>query len=248
MNAADARRLLDLWDRQQAAYVAHRDARFEAMLTVLHLHAGDAPAVLDLACGPGAISDRVLAALPKAAVTAVDHDPMLLEVARGVLGDRARVLDVDLVEPGWERRLGVDRVDAVLSSTALHWLSPGRLLDVYTAAYRLLPPGGLLLNADHLRFDDHSPTLRAISERHDTRTQDEGFAAGALRYDEWYAEATRIPALAALAPERERRFAGRPPQPLAPLDFHLAALRTAGFAEAGTVWQYLDDYVVLARR
>ncbi|MET0416762.1 MAG: hypothetical protein ABW022_12165 [Actinoplanes sp.] len=57
-----------------------------------------------------------------------------------------------------------------------------------------------------------------------------------------------FPELAALRPERERRFADRPPQPLSSLEFHLAALRTAGFTETGTVWQYLDDYVVLARR
>ncbi|MCR3782598.1 SAM-dependent methyltransferase, partial [Pseudomonas aeruginosa] len=31
------------------------------------------------------------------------------------------------------------------------------------------------------------------------------------------------------------------------LDFHLAALRQAGFAEAATVWQQLDNYVVFAR-
>ncbi|HBP1723777.1 TPA: class I SAM-dependent methyltransferase [Pseudomonas aeruginosa] len=31
------------------------------------------------------------------------------------------------------------------------------------------------------------------------------------------------------------------------LDFHLAALRQAGFAEVATVWQQLDNYVVFAR-
>jgi SAM-dependent methyltransferase len=248
MNADDAQRLLRLWDQQQSAYVAHREARFEAMLSVLELHAGDAPTVLDLACGPGAITDRVLAALPKATAIAVDYDPVLLAIAHGALDDRAEVHDLDLVAAGWERRLGADRVDAVLSSTALHWLSPAQLLDVYTAAIRLLPPGGILLNADHLRFDDRSPTLRDVSERHDARTQQAGLAAGALRYDAWYDEALLVPELAALAPERKRRFADRPPQPPAPLDFHLAALRAAGFAEVGTVWQYLDDYVVFARR
>ena len=248
MNAADARRLLSLWDTQQSAYVAHREARFEAMLSVLELHAGDAPTVLDLACGPGAISDRLLATFPKATTIAVDFDPVLLAIARGALDGRARVHDLDLISDGWERQFGTERVDAVLTSTALHWLSPAQLLDVYTRVGRLLPAGGVLLNADHLRFDEQSPTLRAIAERHDTRTRQAGFASGALDYDGWYEEALRVPELAALGPERERRFADRPPQPLAPLAFHLAALRAAGFAEAGTAWQYLDDYVVFARR
>ncbi|GAA3390537.1 class I SAM-dependent methyltransferase [Cryptosporangium minutisporangium] len=254
MSALDpdvGRRLLEEWDVQQSAYVAHREQRFGVLLEVVRLHLGDEVTVLDLACGPGAISERVLTALPGASTIAVDYDPILLTVARAALavhGDRARVLDVDLAAPGWTRALGVEKVDAVLSSTALHWLSPAQLLATYEAAATLLRPGGLLLNADHLRFDAAFPTLRTLAEQHDAQTQRAGFAAGALEYDAWYAEAAREPALAALGPERQRRFADRPPQALAPLDFHLAALRAAGFAEVGTVWQYFDDYVVLARR
>lgn len=246
-----ARRLLRLWDTQQSAYVAHRENRFAVMLETLRLHLGDRVTVLDLACGPGAISDRVLTALPEARSVAVDHDPILLRIAAAALaghGDRATVRDIDLVADGWPARAGVTTVDAVLSSTALHWLSPAQLLAVYTTAAGLLRPGGILLNADHLRFGADLPTLREISQRHDEQTRQAGFTAGALRYDEWYAEAARIPDLAALEPERERRFADRPPQPLAPLELHLAALRSAGFTEVGTVWQYLDDYVVFARR
>ncbi|MFF5075804.1 class I SAM-dependent methyltransferase [Actinoplanes sp. NPDC000266] len=242
------KRLLQLWDEQQSAYVAHRENRFQVMLDVLRQH-GDQPRVLDLACGPGAISRRVLEAFPGARVTAVDYDPILLSVAAGALeefGDRVRVVDVDLITPDWAGRF--DGFDAVLTSTALHWLSPDQLLGVYRAVAGLLPPGGILLNADHLRFDDRSPALRDLSARHDEDTQRAAFAAGALGYDAWYAEAAREPGLAALVPVREERFADRPPQPLAPLEFHLAALRAAGFGEAGTVWQYLDDYVVYARR
>ena len=252
LTTSSARELLRRWDDQQAAYVAHRENRFAVMLDVLRLHGGtDELHVLDLACGPGAIAQRVLAAFPHATVTAVDYDPMLLRIARSALapyGDRVRVLDADLVAPDWPAPVGPGRIDAVLSSTALHWLSPPQLLAVYQAVAGLLPPGGLLLNADHLRFDDRSPTLRDLSARHDEHTQRQGFAAGAPDYAAWYREAAREPELAALLPQREQRFADRPPQPLAPLEFHLAALRAAGFAEVGTAWQYLDDYVVLARR
>jgi len=252
LDSAEARRLLDLWDTQQEAYVAHRENRFQAMRDVLRLHLGDQPAtVLDLACGPGALTDRVLTELPAARCVAVDYDPMLLRIATAALadhGDRADVRDVDLVADDWADRLGVDTVDAVVSSTALHWLSPAQLLAVYTAAAGLLRPGGILLNADHLRFGPEHPTLAAVAQRHDDRTQQAGFAAGALRYQDWHAEAARVPALAALVAERQRRFADRPQQPDSPLQFHLAALRTAGFAEVGTIWQYLDDHVVFARR
>ncbi|GIF70028.1 hypothetical protein Ais01nite_80630 [Asanoa ishikariensis] len=249
LDRADARRLLALWDTQQSAYVAHREQRFEAMFDVLRLHCPADLTILDLACGPGAISDRVLAAFPEATAVAVDYDPVLLRIARGVLdGPRVEVRDVDLVADGWSAALAGRRFDAVLSSTALHWLSPDQLLRVYTAAANLLPPGGVLLNADHLRYDGSATALGEIARQHEVDVRDAAFAEGALTYSAWYAEAARHPELAGLEAERERRFADRPPQALASLEFHLAALRTAGFTEVGTVWQYLDDYVVFARR
>ncbi|GAA0242206.1 class I SAM-dependent methyltransferase [Cryptosporangium japonicum] len=247
MNDHDARALLRRWDDQQEAYVAHREQRFTVMLETIRLHLGTEVRVLDLACGPGALSDRVLAALPGSTVVAVDYDPMLLEIARSALpAARAQVLDVDLVAVDWDNAVGDRRFDAVVSSTALHWLSPAQLLGVYTTAARLVRPGGLLLNADHL--PGLPAAFQAVAERHDAQTREAGFAAGALDYRAWHDLAYDRPELAALRELREKRFADRPPQPRSPLDFHLAALRTAGFAEATTVWQYLDDFVVAALR
>lgn len=249
--ALDPRVLLERWDAQQAAYVAHRELRFQSMLDVLRLHLPESFHVLDLACGPGSLADRVLRAFPRARVTAVDYDPVLLRLAGNVLaeyGDRATVVDTDLVRADWAEPLAGERIDAVVSSTALHWLSPSQLLRVYTALADLLPPGAVFLNADHLRYGPGNETLGALSERHDAEVQRTAFAAGADTWDAWYELAWAQPGMTPLAAEREQRFADRPPQPLAPLHFHLSALRTAGFAEAGTVWQYLDDYVVFARR
>ncbi|MFJ6984517.1 MULTISPECIES: class I SAM-dependent methyltransferase [unclassified Streptomyces] len=243
--------LLDRWDAQQSAYIAHRESRFQVMLDVLRLHLPERFHALDLACGPGSLAARVLRAFPGARVTAVDHDPLLLRIADGVLGaygERAAVRDTDLVRADWAAPLAGERIDAVVSSTALHWLSPAQLLAVYTELAALLPPGAVFLNADHLRFAPAEETLTALSERHDAEVQRTAFAAGADTWDEWFALAAAQPGMAPLAAQRERRFADRPPQPLAPLHFHLSALRTAGFSEVGTVWQYLDDYVVLARR
>ncbi|MBW0101937.1 class I SAM-dependent methyltransferase [Pseudonocardia sp. KRD-291] len=218
------------------------------MLDVLELRGHTAPTVLDLACGPGSITDRVLTRFPGASVVAVDFDPVLLCLAARVFGDRATVLDVDLARPGWSRTLAGHTFDAVLSSTALHWLAPAQLLGAYTELAQLLEPEAVLLNADHLRYDDRDPMLRSLSAEHDRRWQRTHFAAGAQSWDQWWADAEQLPDLAERMADRRDRFADRPPQPDAPLHFHLSALRTAGFAEAATVWQYLDDYVVLARR
>ncbi|MFI7615948.1 class I SAM-dependent methyltransferase [Nonomuraea terrae] len=245
------RDLLARWEEQQSAYVAHRENRFEVMLDVLRLHSPAEPTVLDLACGPGSIADRVLGRLPGSRVVATDYDPVLARLAETVLGEygeRATVIDADLAESGWSRPFAEWRFDAVLTSTALHWLSPRQLLGVYTELATILPPGAVLLNADHLRFGPEHSTLAEVSARHDELMRQAAFAAGAPTWDAWWTLAGRRPDLGERIAERRRRFADRPPQPLASLAFHQAALRTAGFTEVGTVWQYLDDYVVFARR
>ena len=55
--------------------------------------------------------------------------------------------------------------------------------------------------------------------------------------------------LAAAFTERGRRNAGHPEATVTPpLQEHLAALGDAGFTDAGTVWQFGDDRVLVAMR
>ncbi|MEU1824948.1 methyltransferase domain-containing protein [Streptomyces abikoensis] len=52
--------------------------------------AGPAPAVLDVGCGDGAVSELLLRRDPATSLVGVDPDPALLDAARARLGDRAR--------------------------------------------------------------------------------------------------------------------------------------------------------------
>lgn len=242
---------LAAWDRQQAAYINRREDRFTVMLDVLAQTAPAGALVVDLACGPGSVSARVLDRFPGMTCVAVDLDPLLVELGRQALaghGDRVEFHEADLWDPGWTRVLGGRRPHAVLSSTALHWLPADVLARVYRDAAAVLQPGGVLLNADHLRQPSGRPLFEELGRRDDAATQARDHAAGALTWDAWFAELVVHPHFAPLAPERERRYADRPPNPDLGLDFHVAALRAAQFREAGPVWQHLDDYVVLAQR
>lgn len=253
MSAVDPATLLTSWDGQQAAYIADREARFRIMVEVLRLACGDAPLVVDLACGPGSLSTRVLDALPQATVLAVDHDPLLLDIAtralRPVHGDRFTTLDADLADESWPAlvadALGGRTPDAFISTTALHWLEPDVLVRVYAGAAALLGERGILLNGDHFRFDGRNPVLRRLAAAHDDETQRLAHTAGAPTWEAWWDTARAQPGSAALAALRDARFADRPAPPPTAVDFHLAALAQGGFTEVGTVWQLLDDYVVL---
>lgn len=242
--------LVGRWDAQQAAYIADREKRFDAICDVLELDHDGEFTVVDLACGPGSLSIRIAARFENARVIGIDFDPMLLRLAKDQgsrFGDRVRFIDADLTGDSWRdlvSELSDGPIDACVSSTALHWLTPAQLLDVYGAAHELLAPGGVLLNGDHLRFDHRTPRIKTWAQAHDEQTQQRAFSEGTPEWDQWWSELRSLPEMAELEAERDRRFAGRDGMPPTAVDFHLAALAQAGFGEVGTVWQLFDDYVV----
>jgi SAM-dependent methyltransferase len=245
---------LQRWDAQQEGYVPDRETRFSVMLDVLDELMPDSFVALDLGCGPGSISQRLLARFPAARAIAVDIDPVMIAIGRGAVGTvdgRLRWIETDLASPDWPAALGEVQVDAVLSSTALHWLWPDSLAALYGDLGRMLRPGGVLLNGDHMAFDDTAPTFGRLSDRlvGDQWTDDSFAARGIETAEQWWDAVAAEPAFAPLLADRVARFAGMRRQESPPgFDAHVTALRDAGFAEVGTVWQVLSDRVLLAVR
>jgi trans-aconitate methyltransferase len=246
-------RWLERWDRQQEGYVPEREARFAAMFDALALLLPPSFVAVDVACGPGSLSRRVLARFPQARVVAVDVDPVMLAVGEGAIGTvdgRLRWVDADLATPEWVAALGETQVDAVLSSTALHWLGLEPLTRVYGELAELLRPGGVLLNGDHIVFPPELPSFRRLDDHVlDQQWTDEAFAARGLETaEQWWEAIAAEPAIEELLAERTRRFAAKQ-RPIRPdFDQHVAALRGAGFREVGSIWQVLSDRVLMAIR
>lgn len=120
----------------------------------------------------------------------------------------------------------------MLSSTALHWLEPEPLARLYHDLTRVLRPGGVFLNGDHMALGPAWPTLTRLSERVlEERWTDASFAErGIETAEQWWDALALEPAFAPLLTERTQRFAGKRRQALPPgFDFHVAALRDAGF-------------------
>lgn len=250
--------LLCRWDRQQDALIEPRERRYATMLEFLAaLRPEPDLFILDLASGPGTVSDRFLRRFPRGRAVAVDVDPVLLRIGEGALGDhggRLRWAQVDLRSPGWAEGLGAELVgpgfDAVVSANSLHWLSPPDLVGVYRQAASLLRPGGVLLNGDHLPLPRRTPRLRAaartLHDRHVTRSLD----AGAEPWHAWWQTVEERPDLAATIAQRDAFWPDRGEHdwPAPTLEFHLSALMEAGFAEVGTVWQDFQEWVLAAVR
>lgn len=255
--------LLERWDRQQEGYIEQREERFNVMFDILQSAFGEGFTVVDAACGPGSLSRRLLERFPAAKVIAVDADVMLLEMARVALaadGDRVRVVEADLSHASWSDRvreavvsLKAELPSALVSTTALHWLSPGHLAEFYGSAGELLLPGGIVLNGDHMRFDSRWPTLAKAAKSFRQRAEDEAVARGEDDWAAWWERAEKVSRLAPLKRQRDVFFRAKTPKRETsgedcPVDFHVAALRHAGFSEAGTAWQVLDNYVIFGRR
>ncbi|WP_432838136.1 class I SAM-dependent methyltransferase [Dactylosporangium sp. CA-092794] len=249
--------LLSAWDAQQTGYLPRREERFAAMVQALGAVLGDRFTVVDLGCGPGSLSQRILDTYPEATVIAVDADPLLLQLGRNALagyGDRLRWVDADLRDPTWAGRLGVDAVDAAVSTTALHWLEPGALFSLYRRAGQLVRPGGVLLNGDNLPYDPGHTIHQRLADAATERATHQAFTvAGVPDWDRWWT--TAGDALADAARERlerraraDERYGPRDGDRLTSLTTHVTALTEAGFGQIGTIWQDLDDRVLLAVR
>ena len=237
------------WDAQQQLHIPDREARFTAMVDALVAFVGTSPRLLDLGCGPGSLSARVLQRMPDAEIVAIDTDPVLLTIGRGALASHERLhfIDADL-RGDWVSQLPLEApFDAAVSTTALHWLSLPELVRLYRSLAELLRPSGVLLDGDRLDFDHDQRTIAAVARE----VQQEWPPAppDAEDYESWWNAAMAEPAFADAANERQRRHHDHPHDNEAhSYEFHRAALLAAGFTEVGTLWQRLANRVLIAVR
>ncbi len=239
------------WDLQQERHVPDREARFAAITETLATVAGPEPRVLDLGCGTGSLTERVLRRLPRAKVVAVDFDTVTLAIGRaglGSLGGRLTWVETDLREPHWETALPPGRFDAAVSTTALHWLTGAQLARVYGVLGRRIRRGGIFLNGDFLGFDERSLRL-AEADRLARKSGASGRRGRGESWSDWWAAVRREPTLRAEVRLRRSRFPGVHTRVRVPnLAGHVDRLQRAGFSETEVVWSRGQNRVLAAVR
>jgi SAM-dependent methyltransferase len=230
------------WDRQQEWYLPDREERFRIMLDMVEALVGTAPRVLDLACGTGSITARLLARFPDATSTGVDLDPALLAFA----GDeRVRLVTADLKNPDWPTKLPYDSYDAVLTATALHWLHREPLADLYGRVAGLVRAGGVFMNADHM-IDETTPRINAAERAQRHARMDQAKRDGILDWAEWWQLAAKDPVLAEPTARRYEIYGEHADGDMPSARWHARALREKGFGEARPVWCSPSDTLLLA--
>lgn len=249
-----ATELVRLWDRQQEVYIEHREVRFQLMLDLIsHLQSNRCEnlRVLDLACGPGSMSTRVLERFPTAQVTAVDLDPMLLQLgqlSRADCKSQPIWVQADLRDDNLPALLPEQQYDVIVSTTALHWLTPGELAALYRKLHGLLVPDGVFLNGDY--FPPSRPGIRiekavlAVGSNRMSRLTN----AGAPDWDSWWDRLRSSEEFADTMEAHDEIFRGRDVQKAPSMEFHLESLWNSGFSEVELVWHDLTEGLVCAIR
>lgn len=125
--------------------------------------------VLDLGCGTGTLTIMIQRAQPSAAVTGLDGDGRVLEIARRKASD----FNIE-----WDRGLASQlpysdaRFDRVVTSLVIHHLDTATKRAAFDEAFRVLRPGGALCVLDFCKPRSLPGRLPAMVMRHLEQTAD----------------------------------------------------------------------------
>lgn len=246
--AVNYNRYLQLWEKQQNALIEKREERFSFMIDFVKYCAGNVKRILDLGCGPGSLSIRFARAFPDAEVYGIDYDPVLLKIGmESTDGKRIKFIERDLKSDSWDQGLNTGGFDAVVSTTALHWLQYGNLERVYNKVFNLLRSSGIFMDGDHFHsvFEDKNARIIYDNMRHSmerTNLQE----SGSMDWEEWWKYVQDSGDFIEEINERNKRYSKGPHDQGIPLETHVEMLKKAGFSSVDIAWKYLNNSVLVA--
>ncbi|GGF92464.1 malonyl-ACP O-methyltransferase BioC [Paenibacillus abyssi] len=140
------------FDRKAETYDAHAVVQQEMTAELLrplqlarHAMTASGPvSVLEIGCGTGRLTERLLQLLPSAYVSAVDLSPSMLQLAsRRLNGDASRCTFIEADIEQWAAASADRRFDLIVSGACFQWLE--RPEQTLRQLLRVTRPGGRLL-------------------------------------------------------------------------------------------------------
>lgn len=122
--------------------------RIEGEATLLSELPKASKRVLDLGCGDGHLLALALSHCPEATGVGLDFSPTMLTQARSRFADddRVTIVEHNMDEPLPE----LGEFDCVVSSFAIHHCAHVRKRELYSEVFRLVEPGGVFCNLEHV--------------------------------------------------------------------------------------------------
>lgn len=241
----DYRKWRELWEQMMGQYCPGRSSLFDLILNLIRFTVkGPRLSVLDVGCGAGSFTARVLETFPRATVCAVDrssrhlHIGATLQTADDAAGDsRVTWIRANVGSEKWTSALPGEPFDVVFMGWLTHEIEPWRLPGLYKQLAASIRPGGLLLNVDFMTglkpgFQDMAVDL--------TRS---GVTGEWREFSAWFDEQLYGETQAPEDQEQRTRWIVHHAR-----DLHLREIAAAGFPEAEEVWRYLNSALIMAVR
>lgn len=209
--------------------------QFDLTERVLRAHGIEVSRLLDLGCGDGIATQSICDCFRVTAAAMVDFsEPMLAAARERFHGSDAdvRVVHGDLRGQAWHA--GVEPLapyDLVISRYAIHHLPHERKRSLYAEILRLLRPGGMFVNIEHVQ----SPN------RHYQAAFDRMLVDGIHRLDGDHRTLAEVERAYHARQDAETNI-------LAPVEDQCAWLRELGFVDVDIVFKALELAVFAGRR
>ena len=142
------------------------EEQIDIMLRIIAACDRPVRSVLDLGCGDGVLAAAILDRFPQAQGVLADFSPSMLDAAQKRFAGKEtsiRLLNLDYGLPSWtESVAGFAPFDAIVSGYSIHHQPDTRKREVYAELFRLLSPGGIFINVEHVQSP--TPWLSAIND------------------------------------------------------------------------------------
>jgi len=154
------------FDHDIRLLVPRYDELHEAVLNSISPEFKGSLRVLELGCGTGELTARLLERFPYAQIWGVDYSEKMLAVAREKLATHEERLT--LIQSDFNQVEFPPQLDLVLSTLAIHHLTDPDKLRLFQRVYEHLSEGGWFVNGDAVLFESvhHEYLHGVVREEH----------------------------------------------------------------------------------
>ncbi len=128
--------------------------QIDVMLRLIAASGRPVRSVLDLGCGDGILGEAILDRFPGAKVVLADFSEPMLSAARKRFAGRNAAVEFAAADYSDARWLAAIEpfvpFDAVVSGFSIHHQPDSRKREVYAEIFRLLEPGAMFINVEHV--------------------------------------------------------------------------------------------------
>ena len=106
---------------------------------------------IDLGCGDGILANTILKQYSDANGLLLDYSPSMIDAAKKRMSafQNQKIIQSDLSNSNWQDNV-INKPEVVVSGYAIHHLKNGRKYELFEEIFKILKPGGIFINMEHV--------------------------------------------------------------------------------------------------